>query len=80
MNQETKNWNKSCYSRFVGLGFWTAFMLFTFNAKDIFSHAIIQVILVILTFYFIIVLPDKIIFGQRLVDIKHSSNHGDTHK
>lgn len=63
----TKRWGISVWSRFVGIMFWTAFILFTIEARDIWSHAIIQVILVLLTIICIMIIPDNIIFGKYLV-------------
>lgn len=67
---DTKRWAYSLWSRFLGLIFWSWFTLFSIGAKDIWTHAIFQVILVILTFVFLIVIPDKIIFGKYLVEKK----------
>jgi hypothetical protein len=61
-----QRWSISVWSRFFGIVLTFIFVLFTLNAKDIWLHAIIQVVLIIGVFYFVFVLPDKIVFGKYL--------------
>ena len=65
----TRRWRISVISRFIGIIVWSLFMLFTvYGAKDIWLHALIQVLLVILGMFLIIIIPDKIIFQEFLVE------------
>lgn len=68
--EETHKWRMSGVSRIIGIFMWTIYLLYTiYYAEDIWSNALIQVFLVVMTFYFTMVLPDKLIYGDRLVSV-----------
>ncbi len=69
MDWLNKRWALSMWSRLVGMVAWSIFMILTMTVlEDKWSHALVQVALVILTFVFVIVIPDKIIFQEYLVN------------
>jgi len=66
-----QRWKISAWSRFIGIIFSWAFLLFTeHGAKDNIPHALIQVALLFGCFLFVIAIPDKIIFGKYLTKKK----------
>ena len=58
MRQITKSVMSRILGRILGLVFWTLFIFFSQNAYDTFFNACIQVLLVTLTFLFIIPIPE----------------------
>ncbi len=71
MMDVNKRWAISLWSRLIGLIFWGIFVNLSVTFfKDTYLHVFIEVFLVILTFVFIIIIPDKIIFREYLVDRK----------
>ena len=71
--EATRKWGYSLWIRFFGIIVWTIFIAFTLIAEDVWIDALIQGCLVILTFILIIVLPDKLMLGERLVDKSKSA-------
>lgn len=64
----TKKWRISGLSRFIGIIVWTLFILFTIDSvEDTWFNAIFKVSLVIMTFFLVVVIPDKLMLGKRLV-------------
>jgi len=72
--ENTKKWHISLWSRFIGIFFWTPFILIADNVQENnWSIALIKLCLVILSFIFIIIIPDKIIFGKYLCGKKNKT-------
>lgn len=71
MNWLNKRWALSLVSRFVGIISWGLFTISTMVMQEnTWSNTLIQLILIIATFAFIIIIPDKIIFQKYLVKKK----------
>lgn len=66
--KQNKRWDYSIWSRYLGIMLFGIFSIFTVTtAKDIWSHALIQLLLVLGTCIFTIIIPDKIIFQEYLI-------------